>query len=354
MYTVILVARHDRDALRALLEESLGKEVSLVLFPSLAELYPAILKLDPLLVIIEGQSMEADEIGIIGTLKKTFSTLRILLTFRLAQRDEAAHALASGVDAYVLEPFYLDEFTQLVKREFKNAIEQNKQMLDLKMDALGSFVEGLAPEVNNPLTTIRGLLQLLLAGNNESMTDGEIDEIYGLMEKESSRISQIVQELENFSKTRKPKRLPVNLHTLIQQAVNEAEAASSKQTPIFADLEHCPADGMADFNQNVSALKSLLGFLLSGSDDKKGKIVLTARTSEIPGRISINIEGTHTVSLGQEVHQAFVPLYTRKIIRFSDELGLASAYGIIRGQGGTISVSSLDKGTRFEIEIPID
>jgi len=336
------------------LEESLGREISVAVFPSLAELYPEILKLDPLLAVIEGQSMRSDEIGVIGSLKKTFSTLRILLTFRLEQRDDAAQALASGVDAYILEPFYIHEFTQLVKREFKNAIEQNKQMLDLKMDALGSFVEGLAPEMNNPLTTIRGLLQILLTGDSESMTEGEINEIYGLMERESSRISQIVQELENFSKTRKPKRLPVNLHTLVQQAVKEAEAASTKRTPIFTDLEQCPVNGKADFNQNVSALKSLLGFLLSGSDDEKGKIVLTARAAEIPGKISIIIEGTHTVSLGQEVHQAFVPLYTRKIIRFSEELGLASAYGIIRGQGGTISASSLDNGTRFEIELSIE
>lgn len=354
MYTVILVASHDRDALRALLEDSLGNEVSVVVFSSLGELYPAILKLDPLLAVIEGQSLKSDEIGVISTLKKTFSTLRILLTFRIEQRDDAAHALSRGVDAYILEPFYIHEFTQMVKREFRNSIAQNKQMLDLKMDALGSFVEGLAPEVNNPLTTIRGLLQILLTGDNEAMTADEIDEIYGLMERESSRISQIVQELENFSKTRKPKRIPVNLHTLIQQAVDEAGAASPKRTPIFTDLERCPVDGKADFNQNVSALKSLLGFLLSGSDDEKGKIVVVARTSKAPGNISIIIEGTHTVSLGQEVHQAFVPLYTRKIIRFSDELGLASAYGIIRGQEGTISVSSLDNGTRFEIELSIE
>ncbi len=353
MDTVILVATHDRDPLRALLEESLGRNASVTVFSSLGDLYPQILKLEPLLVVIEAQAMKKDEIGIIKILKKTFSTLRILLTFRIEQRDDAALALAGGVDAYILEPYYIHEFSHMVKREFQNAIDQNKRMLDLKMDALGSFVEGLAPEVNNPLTTIRGLLQILLTGESETMTKTEIAEIYGLMEKESSRISQIVQELENFSKTRKPKRLPVNLHTLIQQAVDEAQARDEKKTPVFSDLERCPVEGMADFNQNVSALKSLLGFLLAGSDEKQGKIVVTAYPSHDPAFITIVIDGMYTISLGQEVHKAFVPLYTRKIIRFSDELGLASAYGIIRGQGGTISISSRDRGTRFEIELPI-
>lgn len=354
MQTVILVTRHDTGELRALMEGSLGGQASVVVFSSLNEIFPDILRLDPILALIDGRALADGDMGTIQSLKKTYPNLKVLLTFHIDQRDLAARALMSGVDAYILEPYYISEFSQLLKREFKTADYQSRRVLDLRMDALSAFVEGLAPEVNNPLTTIRGFLQILLAGDADKMKPEEIDEIYTLMEKESRRIGQIVLELENFSRTRRPKRLPVVIHALIERALSEALKEAKAEISVSTDLEECPEKGMLDQNQILSALKSLLGFLAAGADAEKGRILIKASRATAKGFLAVTIEGRNTVSLGQDVQRAFVPLYTRKIIKFREELGLASAYGIIRGHGGSINVTSRKDGCLFQIELPYE
>lgn len=352
MHTVILVARHSSDELRALLEGSLGSQASVAVYESLTSLFPDVLDLDPVLALLEGRSLEESDLGAIAALKSAFPALRVVLTFGRGQRDLAALAMRSGVDVYLLEPYYIDEFANLLQKEFHGALHRNRRVLDQKMDALASFVEGLAPEVNNPLTTIRGFLQILMTGETGGMSEEEFSEIYGLMDRETQRIATIVQELENFSRTRKPKRLPVNIPALIEQAVEEARAETSSEVPVAVNLDGCPDEGMLDRNQILSALKSLLQFLLAGDGEKDGRIELSAARGDDPGFLTIHLEGTGTASVGQEAHKVFIPLHARKIVRFKEELGLASAYGIIRGHGGRITAAPRKGGTDFRVEIP--
>ncbi len=242
MHTVILVTRQETEEIKALLEASLGSQAEIEVFPSLSDLFPDVMKLDPVLALVDGHSVQENEIGIIHVLKSTYSNLRIIFTFRLDERDKAAQALKNGVDAYILEPYYISEFSLFLQREFKSALFRSRHSLDLKMDALATFVEGFAPEINNPLTTVRGFLQILKTGNGIDMDSDELAEIYTLMEKESLRISELVTELENFACTRKPKRLPIDIHALIEQAAEEAKEAVGKNVPVAITIEKCPPE----------------------------------------------------------------------------------------------------------------
>ncbi len=109
-----------------------------------------------------------------------------------------------------------------------------------------------------------------------------------------------------------------------------------------------------DREQILTTLKSLLVFLLAGAESNKGHVELSLSGSADKCYLTIIIEGRKTTSLGQEVNKIFVPLYSRKLVRFREELGLASAYGIVRGHGGSISVTPLQDGSRFQIELPCE
>jgi len=352
--TVILVAREEAKELEALLEAALGDQAEVRLFPSLQDLFPAVMKSDPNLLFIDGRAVAQGEAGLIAVLKRTFPSLRIVLSVRLEERKKATEALGSGADGYIVEPFYFAEFVRFLRKEFALSRGRDKEALDGKMDVLASFVAGFAPEINNPLTTIRGFLQILMTEDAFKMDPGEIDEILGLMEKESRRISRIVAELENFARMRKPKRLPVSLPSLCERAAEEARKESGLDIPIRLDLAACPLEGMVDEKQILDSLKSFFFFLLAGADRDRGKVTLTAAENIPRSRLIITIEGENTVSLKKEAEMAFIPLYARKLVGLKEELGMASAYAAVRAHGGTVAVSPLKEGTRFVIELPCD
>ena len=74
-------------------------------------------------------------------------------------------------------------------------------------------------------------------------------------------------------------------------------------------------------------------------------ILVTENPSE--SLIRFTVEGHETVKLGEEAVNAFIPLYLRNIVRFGLEIGLASAYGLVQSNNGTVSVETLPRGTRF-------
>jgi len=74
-----------------------------------------------------------------------------------------------------------------------------------------------------------------------------------------------------------------------------------------------------------------------------------------PDSLDIIIEGHATISLDDSVAtRAFIPLYLRNIVLFGHEIGLASAYGLIRGHQGDIRMEPTRRGTRFLISLPQD
>ncbi len=352
MLPAILVTKRRKSELKLLMEGALGDQATVWAYSSLSDLFPDILKMEPALCLIDGESILPEELSVIKTLKKTYPAIRIIFTFQADQRETASRALISGVDTYILEPFFIDELAFILRREFKNSLEQSRLTIDLRMDALASFVEGLAPEVNNPLTTIRGFLQILLSREAYKMSSHEFEEIYNLMEKESGRIVQIVRELENFSRARKPKKMPANMNNLITTAINQARTETGLEIPVTVDFGDFPEESMIDYDQILAALKSVLQFLLKGTDEKKGRIEVSLSLAEKDETVVIVLEGIHSVLLAQDVDQAFIPMYSRKIIRFREELGLASSYGIIRAHGGSIHVNVTENGSRFVVEIP--
>lgn len=211
------------------------------------------------------------------------------------------------------------------------------------LDGLSLFVRGLAHEVNNPLTTIRGFLQLLL--HDEGARDPkEALEAYRTMEAESRRIAEVVQELEYFSGMRRPARTLVDLERVLSEA-----AEALKPHRIEWSLPSPAPALLADREQVSLALRHLLGYLAETSPENPARV--DVRVEESDGRVAITAESPSSAAGPGAGTRLLVPLYTGP----SDSgkrRSLAVVFGIARAHGGRLDVSTAGDRLKLRLELP--
>ncbi|MHC4943514.1 MAG: hypothetical protein ACYTG7_10910 [Planctomycetota bacterium] len=337
--------------MRAFLEARLEGRFKILFYESLLDLYPEILSEQPLVTFVDGKCVSENELGVFAVLRRTFPHMKILLSFPQESRSLAARSISQGADAYILEPFYTEELEQFVLQAFRNAEHEIDHSVALRMEALALFIQVLSAEVNNRLTPILASLQMLMGENKDFMNEEDLQESYGRMYEEALKIARTVDELENFAKPRKPKKNVCSLKATIDRAIAEAQQDSRNKVPVEHQYAGVRKKVLIDQEQIVRALTAVIRILKENADEKEGKIVVK---SSMPGdeRIEVDVEGFKTIALGEEAHQAFIPLYLRNVIRFGHEIGLAAAFGLIKAHEGSIKIETLALGTRFLISIP--
>jgi signal transduction histidine kinase len=352
MHSFILIGE-ERSFLKSFLEEVLEGSCRIVCCNHLADLFPGVLTEEPVAALIDGRSVPDSELGVIGVLKNTFPHIRVLFCFPENARDLAAKTIASGADAYIMEPYYPEELRRFIRNARDDAEREMGHTLEMRMKALARFIEGLAPEINNRLTPILGTLQILMAKDRAEMDSEEMRESFRVMYEESLRIARTVSELENFAKPRRPKKNTVSLASTVKKAIQTAEEESGNAVPIENRYEATLTKVLIDGKQITTALAAVILFLKENADEDKGKVILVTETPS-ESTIRFTVEGQETVKLGEEVVNAFIPLYLRNIVRFGLEIGLASAYGLVQSHNGTIGIETLAQGTRFVLTIPLE
>lgn len=210
-------------------------------------------------------------------------------------------------------------------------------------DALRLFVRSLAHEVNNPLTTIRGLLQLLQHDDGR-LQSGELRGALETMDSESRRITEIVTELEYFGGARKPVRTPITPRTVVREALDSV--ALSQVEP---DEDGAIPEVLLDREQFFLALRHLFGYLAAGMNGRANHLGVMLRAPM--GSIVVEISAPPDARLRTTSHP-LVPLHGSRVVG-TDRRSLACAFGIARAHGGTLAIEpKRDGGVLIRLTIP--
>ncbi len=287
--------------------------------------------------------------------------VRVLTIYEHPRRALAGKLLRAGGDALLEEPFGLDELRRVVlgllaepapprgAPSVEFAPRSGARSADVAdLDALAVFVRGLAHEVNNPLTTIRGFLQLLLHANGRGPKDAETQEAYRTMEAESRRIAELIQELEYFSGVRRPARTPIDFAKLVPEALKSAELNHVTVSLGAGDLTL-----LADREQLQFALRHLFGAVPKLAPGAPGPAGAPAQITAALARVADDVVLTVTL------HGASDPRPERLLIPAWGTKGgpearrsLACAFGIVRAHGGEFTVASSPEGLVFRMSLP--
>lgn len=274
--------------------------------------------------------------------------------------------LTGGGAIVVLMGFFLAsnlatrlKLADMEKREMKTQL-----ILAGKLAEVGEMSTGIAHEINNPLQVMKSEVAMLHA-----LTD-EIEPVCGLAVNDQleqlkdstreigtqiDRCSQITQGLLNFARRRDNTREAIFLGHFIPKMVQMVDQrARLENIRIIQEIE----DGMpmihSDANQLQQVFLNLFNnaiYALKGRPDPQIRIRLTQEHQSVQITISDNGCGFSP----DHLQKAFMPFFTTKPVGQGTGLGLSTVYGIVKGLGGDITLTSEHgAGSEFQIRLPIE
>ncbi len=207
------------------------------------------------------------------------------------------------------------------------------------LNSIGSLAAGVAHEIRNPLSSIKGFAVYFkerLSGNTDDQQTADI------MIQEVERLNRVVSQLIEFARPLELKRENVQMAELVQHAV-KLIAADAKKKQISIEIEAAaeisPVEVDSDKIKQV-LLNIFLNSLAALQDGGKLKIKLSSRANNLEVIISDNGAGIEKMDLPR----IYDPYFTSKPA--GTGLGLAVVQKIMEAHGGNISLESVaGKGT---------
>lgn len=215
-----------------------------------------------------------------------------------------------------------------------------------RLASLGRLAAGIAHEIRNPLSSIRGFAQFFYKKFNGHQ---EEQEYAAIMVREVDRLNRVITELLDFARPRELRREPCSLGKTIDAALQLlAMEIAAKKVLIERNYDGGLSLIQADQEQLSQAFLNLLLNALHAVGEE-GKISIGL--AQCPGHINITFADNGCGIAPEDREKIFEPFFTNK--RQGTGLGLAIVNQIVENHGGEIRVTNRsEKGTVFSINLP--
>jgi len=228
---------------------------------------------------------------------------------------------------------------------------EERMLMSSKLVSLGELAAGVAHEINNPLTSVMGFAQLVMAREGVPQDIKEdLDKIY----QESRRVVKIVQNLLSFARQSPADKSYTDMNELIEKTLElrSYELKTSNITLATKFAADIPLV-MADLNQIQQVILNIIINAEQAIAEAKGKGKITVTTSREKDCVRISIADNGPGIAPENITRVFDPFFTTKPVGKGSGLGLSVCHGIVTEHGGKIYVeSTAGKGATFTIELP--
>jgi PAS domain S-box-containing protein len=227
-----------------------------------------------------------------------------------------------------------------------------------ELDAVGHLAGGLAHDLNNLLTIIRGYAQLLRSESSEgSSLAADLDQVVAAVDRAASVTARILA----FSRNQPVRRKPLDLNTVIDNAQPLLGNVTREPVEIRLDLDRSLWRVRADQGQ----MEQVLVNLVSNAGDampRGGDIQIATANRAIapetgdlpPGDYVALTVSDRGVGMSPEVcATAFEPFFSTKPAGRGLGLGLAVVRGIVSDMDGQVTAESREGiGSTFTVLLP--
>lgn len=229
---------------------------------------------------------------------------------------------------------------------------QERLYLTDRLASVGEMAAGIAHELNNPLTGVVGLSQLLL----ESGVPPEIKDDLEAIGNEGQRAAAVVKNMLSFARNHTSTAESIEINAIISQALNlRAYEHRVNNIEVVTHLAPNLPEIIADHFQMQQVFINIVLNAEQSMIDSHGQGKLTITSEHIKSMIRISFSDDGPGIPSELINRIFDPFFTTKEVGKGTGLGLSICYGIITTQGGRIYAKSPPgKGATFIIELPIN
>ena len=304
-------------------------------------------------IILDIDDLELKEMEFLDVAKKINPNLFILISFSNSNREKAVKSIERGADCYILKPFYINELFAIIRKSL-DRVSHNGSILNegsKTHKSIETLALRIAHEINNPLTTISGQLQLRLS----EMESSDLNyHVFATLEEETQRIAETVRDLVTYAQLGDPDKEVVNLNDILKDIIYAfKDTEQEKEIRIVEAFDENLPVIMADKKQIALACKNIIDNSRKAINGKGGLKIVTEK-----GRDN-NITATFYDSgrgIPQDIiERIFDPFFVVKEEERGMGLGLCVSNDIIKRHGGALTVKSqVGKGTIFQFALPIE
>ena len=221
-----------------------------------------------------------------------------------------------------------------------------------KLAAMGGMLAGVAHELNNPLTAILGVTELIAERQGlEDSLKRQLD----LTHRQARRAARIVQNLLEFSRPASPQKKPVDLNAVIERTLQLHEHSLRKNN-IEVDF-HARAgipEVTGDANQLIQVFLNLVLNAEQAIREIRDSGRIQIRLASLGRRVSITVQDDGIGVKAEAIPRIFDPFYTTKRPGGGTGLGLSICMSILREHGGAIEAEPLPAGgSAFTVYLPV-
>jgi len=220
-----------------------------------------------------------------------------------------------------------------------------------RLAAMGQMIGGFAHELNNPLTSILGMAELLQEGGVSEAARKQI----GILHQQARRAAEIVQNLQYFARPPAPGKSQVNLNELVQRTV-QMQAYPLRKSNITVDFLPEPSIPavVADPNQLMQVFLNLLLNAEQAIRDSRERGTIRVRIGRNPDSVWVVFQDDGPGIAPENLTHIFDPFFTTRRPGRGTGLGLSICKTVLREHGGNIEAASAPGGGAvFTITLPV-
>lgn len=233
-----------------------------------------------------------------------------------------------------------------VERKLEQQVVQSERLA-----AMGAMIGGVAHELNNPLTSIMGVSELL----QDTETNETSRKQLAMLQQQARRAAEIVQNLTYFARPPAPGKSRINLVEVVERTLN-LHAYSLRKNSITVDFlkETGVPYALGDPHQLMQVFLNLILNAEQAIRDARDKGTLRIRLGQGDNSVWVSFHDDGPGIAKENLPSIFDPFYTTKRPGRGTGLGLSICKSVMKEHNGSIeAVNSPEGGAVFTVTLPI-
>ncbi len=230
-------------------------------------------------------------------------------------------------------------------QELKREVERSQRLA-----SLGRIAAGIAHEIRNPLSSIKGFATYFGERYRDIPEDRKTAEI---MVEEVERLNRVIGQLLEFARPLAVKKKPTSMETTIHHSLKMIERdAQAKHIGVETDLPLNVSEVHIDPDRMNQVFLNLYLNAIEAMEDG-GTLSVALNQREDLKSVRITVSDTGSGIKKEDLVHVFDPYFTTK--QSGTGLGLAIVHRIIEAHKGEVRVESeTGRGTSVTIILPVD